>query len=237
MTKQNSDSLLINIIIFFITITNKMVYVFWLTLLLILLAILIVKFVDFVTPIISDACTAAIKKTVQKYSPKPLPPKVIYNVVEKKQQPIQQYRIQLLMPADATTLLSQSDSSSDNDAKKPMPEPQKEKKEENEESTTQSQISDTDTDDAGDIFMYIMKKINDNKKSSVSANDTKRNCENDEHINELIKAALEKWMEEQKPKDTVQENIQKGFEKVDTVQKTLDPTMVAREHDKDTSEC
>ena len=72
-------------IIFFITITNKMVYVFWLTLLLILLAILIVKFVDFVTPIISDACTAAIKKTVQKYSPKPLPPKVIYNVVEKKQ--------------------------------------------------------------------------------------------------------------------------------------------------------
>ena len=39
----------------------------------------------------------------------------------------------------------------------------------------------------------------------------------DEHINELIKAALEKYMEEQKPKDTVQENIQKGFEKVDTV--------------------
>lgn len=62
-----------------------MVYVFWLTLLLILLAILIVKFVDFITPIISDACTTAIKKTVQKYSPKPLPPKVIYNVVEKKQ--------------------------------------------------------------------------------------------------------------------------------------------------------
>ena len=62
-----------------------MVYVFWLTLLLILLAILIVKFVDFITPIISDACTAVIKKTVQKYSPKPLPPKVIYNVVEKKQ--------------------------------------------------------------------------------------------------------------------------------------------------------
>lgn len=114
-----------------------MVYVFWLTLLLILLAILIVKFVDFVTPIISDACTAVIKKTVQKYSPKPLPPKVIYNVVEKKQQPIQQYHIQLLVPADeAATLLSQSDSSSANDAKKPMPEPQNEKKEENEESTT-----------------------------------------------------------------------------------------------------
>lgn len=62
-----------------------MVYVFWLTLLLILLAILIVKFVDFISPIISDACTSVIKRTVQKYSPKPLPPKVIYNVVEKKQ--------------------------------------------------------------------------------------------------------------------------------------------------------
>ena len=96
--------------------------------------------------------------------------------------------------------------------------------------------------------MYILKEINNNKKhkkSSVSANDTqpsvsdantKRNCVSDEHINELVKAALEKWMEEQKPKDTVQENIQKGFEKVDTVQKTLDPTMVAREHDKDASE-
>lgn len=220
-----------------------MVYVFWLTLLLILLAILIVKFVDFVTPIISDACTAAIKKTVQKYSPKPLPPKVIYNVVEKKQQPIQQYHIQLLVPAnDAATLLSQSDSSSANevtqDVKKPIPEPQSEEKEENEESTTQSQISDTD--DTDDIFMYILKEINDNKKhkkSQVSANDTKRNCESDEHINELIKAALEKWMEEQKPKDTVQENIQKGFEKVDCVQKALDPTMAMRQHDKDTSEC
>lgn len=100
-----------------------------------------------------------------------------------------------------------------------MPEPQSEKKEENEESTTQSQISDTDTDDTGDIFMYIMKEINDNKKhkkSSVSANDTQPSV-SDEHINELIKAALEKWMEEQKPKDTVQENIQKGFEKVDCV--------------------
>ena len=116
--------------------------------------------------------------------------------------------------------------------------------------------------------MYILKEINNNKKykkSSVSANDTKRNCESandtqpsvndantkrncesandtqpsvsDEHINELIKAALEKWMEEQKPKDTVQENIQKGFEKVDTVQKALDPTMAMRQHDKDTSEC
>lgn len=67
--------------------------------------------------------------------------------------------------------------------------------------------------------MYIMKEINDNKKhkkSSVSANDTQPSV-SDEHINELIKAALEKWMEEQKPKDTVQENIQKGFEKVDCV--------------------
>lgn len=64
-----------------------------------------------------------------------------------------------------------------------------------------------------------MKEINDNKKhkkSSVSANDTQPSV-SDEHINELIKAALEKWMEEQKPKDTVQENIQKGFEKVDCV--------------------
>ena len=94
-----------------------------------------------------------------------------------------------------------------------------------------------------------MKEINDNKKhkkSSVSDANTKRNCESandtqpsvsDEHINELVKAALEKWIEEQKPKDTVQENIQKGFEKVDCVQKALDPTMAMRQHDKDTSEC
>lgn len=229
-----------------------MVYVFWLTLLLILLAILIVKFVDFVTPIISDACTAAIKKTVQKYSPKPLPPKVIYNVVEKKQQPIQQYHIQLLVPANEVTQSADAAKTNTEAAKKVMPEPQNEKKEENEESTTQSQISDTDTDDTGDIFMYILKEINDDKKhkkpsvsatrNSVSANDTqpsvndantKRNCESDEHINELIKAALEKWMEEQKPKDTVQENIQKGFEKVDCVQKALDPTMAMRQNDEE----
>ena len=46
---------------------------------------------------------------------------------------------------------------------------------------------------------------------------TKRNSVSDEHINKLIKAAFEKYKEEQKPKDTVQENIQKDFEKVDCV--------------------
>ncbi len=57
-----------------------------------------------------------------------------------------------------------------------------------------------------------------NKKAnnSVSANDTQPSV-SDEHINKLIKAAFEKYKEEQKPKDTVQENIQKDFEKVDCV--------------------
>lgn len=75
-----------------------MVYLFWLSLLLILLAILIVKFIDFISPIICDAATSIIKKTIQKYSPKPQPPKIIYNVVEKKEQPVQQYHIQLIAP-------------------------------------------------------------------------------------------------------------------------------------------
>ena len=66
-----------------------MLYLFWLSLLLILLAILIVKFIDFISPIICDAATSVIKKTIQKYSPKPQPPKIIYNVVEKKEQPVQ----------------------------------------------------------------------------------------------------------------------------------------------------
>lgn len=62
-----------------------MVYIFWILLLLILLAILIVKFVDFIAPIISNAATNAIKRTVQKYAPQP---KVIYNVIEKKEPPV-----------------------------------------------------------------------------------------------------------------------------------------------------
>lgn len=79
-----------------------MIYLFWLSLLLILLAILIVKFIDFISPIICDAATSVIKKTIQKYSPKPQPPKIIYNVVEKKEQPVQQYHIQLIAPVPSS---------------------------------------------------------------------------------------------------------------------------------------
>lgn len=79
-----------------------MIYLFWLSLLLILLAILIVKFIDFISPIICDAAASVIKKTIQKYSPKPQPPKIIYNVVEKKEQPVQQYHIQLIAPVPST---------------------------------------------------------------------------------------------------------------------------------------
>lgn len=64
-----------------------------------------------------------------------------------------------------------------------------------------------------------------NKKANNHVSAT-RNYVSDEHINKLIKAAFEKYKEEQKPKDTVQENIQKDFEKVDCVQKALDPTVV-----------
>ena len=79
-----------------------MIYLFWLSLLLVLLAILIVKFIDFISPIICDAATSIIKKTIQKYSPKPQPPKIIYNVVEKKEQPVQQYHIQLIAPVPSS---------------------------------------------------------------------------------------------------------------------------------------
>lgn len=198
-----------------------MIYVFWLTLLLILLAILIVKFVDFISPIISDACTSAIKRTVQKYSPKPLPPKVIYNVVEKKQQPIQQYHIQLLMPADITQNADDKVEHTE-PSKKAVPKPQQvEKKEKLElpieeteecEESGESTVSETYTNDLGELFMDILRA--GATRNSVSAT---RNYVSDEHINKLIKAAFEKYKEEQKPKDTVQENIQKDFEKVDCV--------------------
>lgn len=91
-----------------------------------------------------------------------------------------------------------------------MPIEETEECEESEEST----ISETYTNDLGDLLMDILRA--NNKKSSVS----------DEHINKLIKAAFEKYKEEQKPKDTVQANIQKDFEKTDCVQKMLDPTVV-----------
>ena len=72
--------------------------------------------------------------------------------------------------------------------------------------------------------MDILRAGATNKKTNNCVSAT-RNCVSDEHINKLIKAAFEKYKEEQKPKDTVQENIQKDFEKVDCVQKALDANM------------
>lgn len=212
-----------------------MVYVFWLTLLLILLAILIVKFVDFISPIISDACTSAIKRTVQKYSPKPLPPKVIYNVVEKKQQPIQQYHIQLLVPANDVQCTDDKVEHIE-PSKKSVPKPQQvEKKEKLElpieeteecEESEESTVSETYTNDLGEMFMDMLR-------ASVANGKKSNNCVSDEHINELIKAAFEKYKEEQQPKDEVQENIQKDFEKTDCVQKMLDPTAAVQQNIQD----
>ena len=73
--------------------------------------------------------------------------------------------------------------------------------------------------------MDILRAGATNKKAN--------NYVSDEHINKLIKAAFEKYKEEQKPKDTVQENIQKDFEKVDCVQKALDPTAAVRQNIQD----
>ena len=121
-----------NFYYFFTIVIKTMLYLFWLSLLLILLAILIVKFIDFISPIICDAATSVIKKTIQKYSPKPQPPKIIYNVVEKKEQPVQQYHIQLIAPVP----------SSDSKPEKP------EKHEENVEKTEEYEEVEEYTEDS-----------------------------------------------------------------------------------------
>ena len=116
-------------------------------------------------------------------------------------------------------------------SKKSIPKPQQvEKKEklelpiEETEECEESEESETYTNDLGDLFMDILRAGATNKKTNNCVSAT-RNCVSDEHINKLIKAAFEKYKEEQKPKDTVQENIQKDFEKVDCVQKALDANM------------
>lgn len=120
-------------------------------------------------------------------------------------------------------------------SKKSIPKPQQvEKKEKLElpieeteecEESEESTVSETYTNDLGDLFMDILRAGATNKKAN--------NYVSDEHINKLIKAAFEKYKEEQKPKDTVQENIQKDFEKVDCVQKALDPTAAVRQNIQD----
>lgn len=84
-------------------------------------------------------------------------------------------------------------------SKKAVPKPQvddkKEKLElpvEETEECEESEESETFTNDLGEMFMDMLR-AGTTKKSSVS----------DEHINKLIKAAFEKYKEEQKPKDTV----------------------------------
>lgn len=141
--------------------------------------------------------------------------------------------------ANDTQCANEVTQSADN-SKKVIPKPQVEKKEklellpdgsrtvlpEETEECEESTVSETYTNDLGDLFMDILRAGATNKKhkeSSVS----------DEHINKLIKAAFEKYKEEQKPKDTVQENIQKDFEKVDCVQKALDPTAAVRQNIQD----
>lgn len=123
-------------------------------------------------------------------------------------------------------------------SKKSIPKPQQvEKKEKLElpieeteecEESEESTVSETYTNDLGDLFMDILRAGATNKKANNYVSAT-RNYVSDEHINKLIKAAFEKYKEEQKPKDTVQENIQKDFEKVDCVQKALDPTVVVQQ--------
>ena len=144
-----------------------MVYVFWLTLLLILLAILIVKFVDCVSPIVSDAITNTIKRTVQKYAPQPQQPKVFYNVIEKKEQPV----IQVISVEDKPVPKKE-----DSTAPKPIPCPTQHKKmvelpaeeceESEEESEETSETTETETrsltsviSDCEDVAIDFLKQL------------------------------------------------------------------------------
>lgn len=188
-----------------------MVYVFWLTLLLILLAILIVKFVDCISPVISDAITNTIKRTVQKYAPQPQQPKVFYNVIEKKEQPV----IQVISVEDKPVPKKEDN----NTTPKSIPCPTQHKKmielpaEECEESEEEeyeetSETSETETQsltsivhECEDVAVDVIKQLIKGQQKDI-----------DEHINKLIEDAINKYKEEQKPKDTEQANIQKSAE-------------------------
>lgn len=206
-----------------------MLYLFWLSLLLILLAILIVKFIDFISPIIRDAATSVIKKTIQKYSPKPQPPKIIYNVVEKKEQPVQQYHIQLIAPEPPKSEKSE-------EPVKPVKLEKPTKREENiekseeydeeceeieeytEDSTTSSDNEEEKhvLEDCAELLTKLVVNalgIHESEKPEKTAKPEKSEKSekheiDEEKINSLIADALNKFKEEQKPTDVTQMNIQ-----------------------------
>lgn len=199
-----------------------MIYLFWLSLLLILLAILIVKFIDFISPIICDAATSVIKKTIQKYSPKPQPPKIIYNVVEKKEQPVQQYHIQLIAPVPSTQSKSEKPEEPEKQAKPVKREENVEKSEESEEceeieeytedSTTSSDDEEEKQvlEDCAELLTKLVVNalgIHESEKAAKSEKSEKHEID-EEKINSLITDALNKFKEEQKPTDATQMNIQ-----------------------------
>lgn len=202
-----------------------MLYLFWLSLLLILLAILIVKFIDFISPIICDAATSVIKKTIQKYSPKPQPPKIIYNVVEKKEQPVQQYHIQLIAPEPPKSEKSEEPVKPVKLVKPTKREENIEKSEEYEESEECEEIeeytedSTTSSDDEEEKQVLencteLLTKlvvnalgIHESEKSEKPTKPEKQEID-EEKINSLIADALNKFKEEQKPTDVTQMNIQ-----------------------------
>lgn len=196
-----------------------MVYLFWLSLLLVLLAILIVKFIDFISPIICDAATSVIKKTIQKYSPKPQPPKIIYNVVEKKEQPVQQYHIQLIAPEPPKSEKSEEPVKPVKLVKPTKREENIEKSEESEEceeieeytedSTTSSDDKEEKQalEDCADLLTKLVvdalgiTESNDNKEKPAKTEKPKKHEIDEEKINSLITDALNKFKEEQKPTD------------------------------------
>ena len=202
-----------------------MLYLFWLSLLLILLAILIVKFIDFISPIICDAATSVIKKTIQKYSPKPQPPKIIYNVVEKKEQPVQQYHIQLIAPEPPKSEKSEEPVKPVKLVKPTKREESIEKSEESEEceeceeieeytedSTTSSDDEEEKQvlEDCAELLTKLVVNtlgIHESKKSEKPTKPEKQEID-EEKINSLIADALNKFKEKQKPTDVTQMNIQ-----------------------------
>lgn len=203
-----------------------MIYLFWLSLLLILLAILIVKFIDFISPIIRDAATSVIKKTIQKYSPKPQPPKIIYNVVEKKEQPVQQYHIQLIAPVPSSE--SKPEKHEENIEKS---EECEEIEEYTEDSSTTSSLSSSSSssskysdktkqvshgvshtkqvaEDCADLLTKLIVDALDITEPKDNKEKPAKHDIDEEKINSLIADALNKFKEEQKPTDVTQMNIQ-----------------------------
>lgn len=186
-----------------------MLYLFWLSLLLILLAILIVKFIDFISPIICDAATSIIKKTIQKYSPKPQPPKIIYNVVEKKEQPVQQYHIQLIAPEPPKSEKSEEPvkpTKREENIEKSEEYEESEECEEIEEYTEDSTTSSDDEEekqvleDCAELLTKLVVNALGIHESEKAAKSEKQEID-EEKINSIITDALNKFKEEQKPTD------------------------------------